>query len=141
VNAAIIVLVALAAVVCIIRRRRPLRPVGEDAASEVSACELIESRLAILSELIREGGGDPDGRAVRDAQAAWAREQELITSDSIIATVQGVRATIIHVGAAEARAVLDDLQRQAIAHPEGVPGQVVANARLQFDEFMRRNVQ
>jgi hypothetical protein len=141
VNAAIIVLVALAAVVCIIRRRRPVRLVGEDAASEASARELIESRLATLSERIREGGGDLDGRVVRDAQAAWAREQELITSDSVIATVRGVRATITHVGAAEARAVLDDLQLQAIAHPEGVPGHVVANARLRFDEFMRYNLQ
>jgi hypothetical protein len=141
VNAAIIVLVALVAVVCIIYRRHPVRPVGEDAASEVSTCELIENRLAILSELIREGGGDPDGRAVRDAQAAWAREQELITSDSVIATVRGVRATITHVGAAEARAVLDDLQQQAADHPEGVPGYVVAAGRTRFDELMRRNVQ
>jgi hypothetical protein len=141
VNAAIIVLVALVAVICISRRRRPVRPVGEDAVPEVSARKPIESRLAILSERIREGGGDPDGRAVRDAQAAWAREQELITSDSIIATVQGARATIIHAGAAEARAVLDDLQREAAAHPEGLPGPLVAHARLQFDEFMRRNIQ
>jgi hypothetical protein len=126
---AIILLAALAAVVCISRRRRPVRPVGEDAAHEASARD---------SERI---GGDPDGRAVRDAQAAWAREQELITSDSVIATVRGVRATITHVGQTEARAVLDDLQRQAIAHPQGVPGHIVANARLQFDELMRRNIQ
>jgi hypothetical protein len=139
--AAIIFLIALAAVVCISRRRRPVRPVGEDAEPEVSARELIASRLAILSERIREGGGDPDGRAVRDAQARWAQEQELITSGSVIAVIQGVRATITHVGAADARAVLDDLQRQASAHPEGVPGHVVANARLQFDELMRRNIQ
>jgi hypothetical protein len=119
----------------------PCPPIGEDAAPEVSARELIKSRLAILSERIREGGGDPDGRAVRDAQAAWADEQERITSDSVIATVQGVRATITHVGQAEARAVLDDLQRQASAHPEGVPGHAVAHARLQFDELMRRNIQ
>jgi hypothetical protein len=141
VNAAIIVLVALVAVVCIIRLRHPVRPVGEDAVPEVSARELIASRLAILSERIREGGGDPDGRAVRDAQAAWAREQELITSDSVIATVRGVRATITHVGAAEARAVLDDLQQQAADHPEGVPGYVVAAGRMRFDELMRRHVQ
>jgi hypothetical protein len=78
---------------------------------------------------------------VRDAQARWAQEQELITSGSVIAVIQGVRATITHAGAEDARSVLDDLQRQASAHPEGVPGHVVANARLQFDELMRANLQ
>jgi hypothetical protein len=37
--------------------------------------------------------------------------------------------------------VLDDLQRVAAAHPEGLPGHIVANARLQFDDLMRRNIQ
>ncbi len=78
---------------------------------------------------------------MRDAQAAWAREQERITSDSILKVVQGVRAMITHAGAAEARAVLDDLQREAAAHPEGLPGHVVASARIRFDELMRSNVQ
>jgi hypothetical protein len=127
---AITLLAVIIAAFRLVRRRK-----------QVSAREIVESRLSVIAERIREGGDDAHCRAVRDAQAAWAREQELITSDSIIATVQGVRATIIHAGAAEARAVLDDLQLQAIAHPEGVPGHVVANARLQFDEFMRRNVQ
>jgi hypothetical protein len=135
------VLAALVAVVCISHRRRPVRPVDEDVAPEASARELIASRLAILSERMRESGGDPDGRAVRDAQAAWAREQELITSDSVIATVQGVRATITHVGHTEARTALDDLQQQAADHPEGVPGYVVAAGRVRFDDLMRRDVQ
>ncbi len=132
--------VALVAVV-ISRRRRPVRPVGEDAAPEVSAREHIASRLAILSELIREGAAEPDGRAVRDAQAAWAWEQERITADSVVAVVQGVRAAITHAGAADARAVLDALQQQAADHPEGVPGYAVAAGRVRFDELMRRNVQ
>jgi hypothetical protein len=139
--AAIFFLAALVAIVCISRRRRFVRPVDEDVAPEASARELIASRLAIISERIRESGGDPDGRAMRDAQAAWAREQERITSDSVVVVVQRLRAAIVHTGAAEARAVLDELQRQAAAHPEGVPGYVVAIARLQFDGLMRRNVQ
>ena len=135
------VLVALAAMVCISRRRRPVRPVGKDAAREVSARELIASRLAILSERMREGSGDPDGRAMRDAQAAWAREQERIASDSVVVVVQRLRAAIVHTGAAEARAVLDDLQQQAADHAEGVPGHVVAAHRVRFDELMRANLQ
>jgi hypothetical protein len=141
VNTAIILLIALVAVVCISRLRRPVRPVGKDTPPEVSARELIASRLAILSERMREGSGDPDGRAMRDAQAAWAREQERIASDRIVDVVQRLRAAIVHTGAAEARAVLDELQRQASAHPEGIPGHVVANVRLQFDELMRSNLQ
>jgi hypothetical protein len=74
------VLAALAAVVCISRRRRPVRP-----------------------ERMREGSGDPDGRAMRDAQTAWASEQERIASDSIVDVVQRLRAAIVHTGAAEAR--------------------------------------
>jgi hypothetical protein len=112
-------------------RRRRGRPV------EVSAREIIAARLS----QIREVGGEPDGRAVAVDQAAWARRQELIAADSVIAVVQGARSTIVHAGAAEARAVLDDLQRVAAAHPEGLPGHIVANARLQFDELMRRNIQ
>jgi hypothetical protein len=105
--AAIFFLAALVAIVCISRRRRFVRPVDEDVAPEASARELIASRLAIISERIRESGGDPDGRAMRDAQAAWAREQERITSDSVVVVVQRLRAAIVHTGAAEARAVLE----------------------------------
>jgi hypothetical protein len=82
-----------------------------------------------------------DDEAVRDFQAEWLRDRQLITSDSVLATVQVARTSIRHVGGEEARAVLDDLQRQAAEHPEGVPGHVVANARLRFDELMRSNVQ
>jgi len=78
---------------------------------------------------------------VRDAQAAWARDQERIDAASVIAVVQGARSTIVHAGAAEARAVLDDLQRVAAAHPEGLPGHIVANARLKFDALMRKTIQ
>jgi hypothetical protein len=106
---------------------------------QVSAREVVESRLSLIAERIREGGGD--GIAVRDAQARWMQEQLLITSDSVITVVQGVRATITHAGAVEARALLDDLQQQAANHPEGVPGYLVAAGRVRFDELMRRNVQ
>jgi hypothetical protein len=51
----------------------------------------------------RERIDGPARRAIRDAQARWAREQPLITSESVIRVVQGARATIIHAGAAEAR--------------------------------------
>lgn len=138
----IVLSVALAAVVCIRWRRRHVRLVDTaNDASEVSARELIASRLAVLSERIREGGGDPDGRTVRDAQARWMREQELITADSVVAVVQRARGEIVHAGAAEARAGLDDLEQQARVHPEGVPGHIVASARLRFDECMRSNLQ
>jgi hypothetical protein len=82
-----------------------------------------------------------DDEAVRDFQAEWLRDRQLITSDSVLATVQVARTSITHVGGEEVHAVLDDLQRQAAEHPEGVPGHVVANARLRFDELMRSSVQ
>jgi hypothetical protein len=82
-----------------------------------------------------------DDEAVRDFQAEWRRDRQLITSDSVLATVQVARASITHVVGEEAHAVLDDLQRQAHEHPEGVPGDVVANARLEFDRLMRANLQ
>jgi hypothetical protein len=79
--------------------------------------------------------------ALRDAQAAWLRDQELITADSVVSVVQLARGSITHAGAPLARALLDDLQQQAATHPEGVPGYLVANARMKFDELMRRNIQ
>jgi hypothetical protein len=82
-----------------------------------------------------------EAEAVRDFQAEWLRGRQLITSDSVISTVQVARASITHVVGEEARAVLEDLQREAIAHPEGVPGPVVANARLRFDASLRGNLQ
>jgi hypothetical protein len=134
-RAAVTVLAVVIAAFHLARRRRHRRLV--DTAS---ARELVETRLSTISERIREGG-DPDDNRVRDAQAAWARDQERITADSVIAVVQRVRASIAHAGAAEARRVLDDLERQASDHPEGVPGPVVAAARLRFDELMRTNLQ
>jgi hypothetical protein len=85
--------------------------------------------------------GDADGRAIRDAQARWLRDRERITADSVLEAVQGIRTTIVHAGAVEARAVLDDLEQLAKDHPQGVPGHLIADARLQFDECMRRNIQ
>ena len=130
-QAAITILAVLIAVYRLVRRRRPER---------LSAREIIETRLADISEWIRQDG-DPDGTRVRDVQAAWARAQERITAESVVEAAQKTRAAITHAGAAEARAVLDDLQRQAVDHPEGIPGPVVAAARLQFDALMRSNVQ
>jgi hypothetical protein len=78
---------------------------------------------------------------VRDSQAAWLRDQELITADSLVSVVQLARGSITHAGAPLARALLDDLQQQAAAHPEGLPGPLVAGARLRFDELMRSNLQ
>jgi hypothetical protein len=37
--------------------------------------------------------------------------------------------------------VLDELEHQAAAPPEGVPGYVVAAGRVRFDELMRGNIQ
>jgi hypothetical protein len=79
---------------------------------------------------------------VRDSQAAWLRDQELITADSVVSVVQGARSQIVHCGAIEARGVLDDLQQLAANQSEGgVPGYLVAAGRVRFDELMRRNVQ
>jgi hypothetical protein len=108
---------------------------------QVSAREIVESRLSVIAERIREAGDDAHCRAVRDAQAAWLWDQELITADSVIATAQKARAAITHAGVVEARALLDDLQQQAANHPEGVPGYLVAAGRVRFDELLRRNVQ
>jgi hypothetical protein len=121
---------------------------------QVSAREIVAARIATISERMREGSVNlgaavrmlplecqNEAEAVRDFQAQWLRDRQLITSDSVLATVQVVRSTITAFGALEARAVLDDLQRQAHEHPEGVPGPVVANARLEFDRLMRANLQ
>jgi hypothetical protein len=121
---------------------------------QVSAREIVAARIATISERMREGSVNlgaavrmlplecqNEAEAVRDFQAQWLRDRQLITSDSVLATVQVVRSTITAFGALEARAVLDDLQRQAHEHPEGVPGPVVANAHLEFDRLMRANLQ
>jgi hypothetical protein len=80
--------------------------------------------------------------AVRDFQAKWLREQQLITADSVIDAVQGVRSTITHVGEkSPVRAVLDHLEQQAKDCPAGVPGSVVASARLEFDRLLRGQLQ
>jgi hypothetical protein len=55
--------------------------------------------------------------------------------------VQRARGAITHAGAEEARRVLDALEFQARVSPDGVPGELVANARLKFDELMRANIQ
>ena len=140
---AIDLLAVIIAALRLVRRRK-----------QVSAREIVAARIATISERTREGSvnlGDAvrmlpvesqnGAEAVRDFQAQWLSEKNLITSDSVLATVQVARASITHVGGGAAHAVLDDLQQEAIAHPEGVPGYVVANARLRFDELMRRNIQ
>ena len=63
-------------------------------------------------------GGQNEAEAVRDFQAEWLRDQALITSDSVLDAVRLARGTITHVGGGAARAVLDDLQRQAHEHAE-----------------------
>ena len=121
---------------------------------QVSAREIVAARIATISERMREGSVNlgaavrmlplecqNEAEAVRDFQAQWLRDRLLITSDSLLATVQVVRASITHVVGEEARAVLDDLQRQAHEHPEGVPGYIVADARVKFDGLMRANLQ
>jgi hypothetical protein len=139
---AITVLAVIIAAFRLVRRRR--KDTGEVSAREVIAARL--SQIREVGGLAPKGaepevpGGDP-GPAVRDAQAAWLRDQEFITADSVIATAQKARAEITHCGAAEVRRLLDGLQREADTHPEGLPGHVVASARLRFDELMRANLQ
>ena len=112
-----------AIVLRIARRRRRLRHV----------------RIADVSNEARARGAD--GKAVAAAQAAWMREQGLLTADSVMTAVQRTRAEIVHAGASQARAVLDDLERVAVESPNGVPVQIVAHARLKFDALMRSNIQ
>jgi hypothetical protein len=71
----------------------------------------------------------------------WCRSQPSISSDTLIDAVRKVRGTITHCGAIEARAVLDGLEREAESHPQGVPGHIVADARLRFEQLMRSNLQ
>ena len=79
---------------------------------------------------------------VREARTVeWCRSQPTINSDTLIDAVQKVRGTITHCGAVAARTELDRLQRLAEQNPEGVPGVVVADSRLQFDSLMRANLQ
>jgi hypothetical protein len=77
-------------------------------------------------------------KAVTTAQAM---RDGRMAADSVVRAVQLARAEIAHAGAAEARAVLDDLEREARSHPDGVPGPIVAAARMRFDELMRANLQ
>jgi hypothetical protein len=125
---------ALALFVFSRRRRRGIAPAPVPApVPHVNLGDAVREMLPLERQ--------NDDEAVRDFQAQWLRDRQLITSDSVLATVQVARASITHVGDGGARAVLDDLQRQAHEHPEGVPGDVVANARLEFDRLMRANLQ
>ena len=81
---------------------------------------------------------DVIGKAVATTKAM---REGLMTSESVMRTVQLARAEIAHAGASEARTVLDELEREAREHPDGVPGHVVAEARLRFDAIMRANLQ
>lgn len=117
-------------------RRRRVGPARE----LVEARELAARTIADVAEEARRRDAG-DGRAITQAQAEWARSQALITSDSVIVALQGARALIRHAGAAEARALLDQVQAAAEANPEGVAGNYVAAARERFDELMRGNLQ
>jgi hypothetical protein len=101
------------------------------------AREIIESQLAALSARIREGG-DPEGGAAPDARAAGARKQKRIPAESLIKAAQLGRTAIAHSSDPAAHAALDRLQAIAEANPAGVDGALVANARMDFDQAMRR---
>jgi hypothetical protein len=125
---------ALALFVFSRRRRRGIAPAPAPApVPQVNLGDAVRETLPLERQ--------NDAEAVRDFQAQWLRDRQLLTSDSVLATVQVARASIRHVVGEEARAVLDDLQRQAHEHPEGVSGHIVADARLRFDDIMRRNLQ
>jgi hypothetical protein len=79
---------------------------------------------------------------VREARTVdWCRRQQTIDSATLIDATQKIRGMITHAGAVEARAVLDGLEREAESHPQGVPGHIVADARMKFDQLMRANLQ
>jgi hypothetical protein len=78
-------------------------------------------------------------RAVCDAK--WCRNQPSLDSAALIDALQKVRSSITHTGAVAVRAELDRLQRLAEESPEGVPGHIVADARVTIDALMRSNLQ
>ena len=84
---------------------------------------------------------DVSNAAALGAEARRRREEGILDSRTVLVAVQHARAEIAHAGASEARAVLDELEREARAHPAGLPGPVVAAARMRFDELMRTNLQ
>jgi hypothetical protein len=137
VTALVLALAAALALFFIRRRRRPgTAPVPVPVPSPAVHVNLGD---ALREMLPLDRQNDPE--AVRDFQSRWLRDRQSITADSVLETVQVARASITHVAGAEAHAVLDDLQRQANEHPEGVPGHIVAGARLRFDEILRGNLQ
>jgi hypothetical protein len=125
-RAFVFVLASAVAVARVLRRHR--RHAGP-------AREIIESRLAALSARIREGG-DPEGGAVRDAQAAGARKQKRIPAESLIKAAQLGRTA--HSSDPAAHSALDRLQAIAEANPAGFDGALVAKARMEFDQAKRR---
>ena len=78
-------------------------------------------------------------RAVCDAE--WCRNQPSLDSGALVDALQKVRSSITHTGAVAVRAELDRLQRLAEESPEGVPGHIVADARVTIDALMRNNLQ
>jgi hypothetical protein len=97
------------------------------------------ARLAPLADVANEAcASGSDGKAVTTGHAV---RDGRMAAESVVRAVQLARAEIAHAGAAEARAVLDELEHEAREHPEGLPGAVVAEARMRFDEIMRRNLQ
>jgi hypothetical protein len=123
---------AVAIGVAVRRRRRGIAPAPVPAPlpPHVNLGDAVREMLPLECQ--------NEAEAVRDFQAQWLTDRQLITSDSVLATVQVARASIRHVVGEEARAVLDGLQRQAREHPEGIAGPVVANARLRFVSLRRR---
>ena len=83
-----------------------------------------------------------DAEAVRDFQAEWLREQDLITSDSVLDAVRLARGTD-HARRRRrySRGARRSCSRRRLPIPRAYPGTLVANARLRFDELMRRNIQ
>jgi hypothetical protein len=132
-GAVVIILLAAAALMEFIfwRRRRAPPPVAPAP---------VPAPVTNLGEAVAEMRPQtPEDELVY--QVNWLCQQRLIEADSILETVQVARSTITHVGSEKVRNLLDDLERQALSHPEGVPGPVVANARLEFDRLMRSNLQ
>jgi hypothetical protein len=60
------------------------------------------------------------------------RRRTIIPSETVLRAIQSIRATLTHMGAAEARAVLDDLEQRAKDRPEGLPE---TNARFKSAYF------
>ena len=118
----------------------PLLAVAPGLASALLACFIVRVALRLRRQR-RARLVDVSNAAALGAEARRRREEGILDSRTVLVAVQHTRAEIAHAGASEARAVLDELEAQARTHPEGVPGHVVAAARVRFEELMRANLQ